>query len=130
MKKFLPLLLIAFLFVFFLSACTPTFAHTIVQLPDQVQIAILAGVTLILTYVVNAIAVRIPWLGQFLGQYVLEASAAVAGAIALYLQNLLNMIPPQWEGVGNAFMVLVVAVLAALHVVTLVAKVRASFRKV
>jgi hypothetical protein len=56
--------------------------------------------------------------------------AAVAGAVILALQNMLGAIPPQWEGVANAALMLVVAVLAAVGLLRTLRKARApGFRK-
>lgn len=126
--KRISLFLLTILLVLLLTSYSSV-RQQVVQLPNQIQVAILAGVTFLLTFAVNGVANRIPWLGKFLGQYILEFSATVAGGVTMWLQSLLNMIPSQWEGVGNAAMVLLVAVLAALHLVTLTGKVRRSLAK-
>ncbi len=125
MKKFVQILLIALL-AFVLAACTaaPTFAQKLVQLPDPIQTAILIGVTFVVGFIFSKIAEALPFLGKFLGQYVDEVSMAVAGALVLWIQNLLNAIPAQWEGVANAALVLIVAVLAALGLVKTARKAR------
>jgi phage-related protein len=86
----------------------------LVELPSPIQIAVLSLVTFIVGYIFSKIAELIPWLANFLGQYVDEVSTAVAGAVVLALQSLLSTIPPEWEGVANAALVLIVAVLAAV----------------
>src|SRR5690349_9523372 len=114
MKKLLFLLL-AVGMIFFATACTTanSVAQTVVTLPEPIRNAILIGVTVALAWVVTQLAGRFPWLGGFLGQYVDEAAVAIAGAVTLAIQAWLNAVPPQWEGVVNSALALVVAILAA-----------------
>jgi hypothetical protein len=51
---------------------------------------------------------------KLFGQYADEIAMALSGALIGVIQNVLNLIPPEWEGVGNAAMALIVAVLAAI----------------
>ena len=114
MKKIF-LSLSVLLSVFLLSACAAQgFAQGIVELPSPIQIAILAGVTFVVGFIFTKIAEALPWLAAFLGQYVDEVSVAVAGALVLWIQNLLSAIPPEWEGVANSALALIVAILASL----------------
>ena len=70
------------------------------------------------------VAKLVPWLADFLGQYVDEVSTAVAGALVLAVQNLLGAIPPEWESVANAALALIVAVLAAIGLIKTARKAR------
>jgi hypothetical protein len=127
--KFAFLMLLA---IFVLSACAAAqgAAQRVVELPSPIQIAILAGVTFVVGFIFTKIAEALPWLADFLGQYVDEVSVAVAGAIVLYVQSLLNAIPPEWEGVANSALALIVAILAALGLFKTARKTRVpGFRK-
>jgi ABC-type Co2+ transport system permease subunit len=128
MKKTFLLLV---LMVALLSSCSPQgFAQKVVELPQPIQLALLSLVTFLVGYIFARIAELVPWLAGFLGQYVDEVSTAVAGAVILALQNLLGAIPPQWEGVANAALMLVVAVLAAVGLLRTLRKARVpGFRK-
>ena len=101
--------------VLFLSACAPAqgFAQKVVELPSPIQLFILTAATFVVGFIVTKLAELWPVLGKLLGPYVDEVSMAVAGAIVLEIQNLLNAIPPEWEGVANAALALVVAILGA-----------------
>jgi hypothetical protein len=123
MKKTFLLLV---LMVALLSSCSPQgFAQKVVELPQPIQLALLSLVTFLVGYIFARIAELVPWLANFLGQYVDEVSTAVAGAVILALQNLLGAIPPQWEGVANAALMLIVAVLAAVGLLRTLRKARA-----
>ncbi|RPI93050.1 MAG: hypothetical protein EHM40_11075 [Chloroflexi bacterium] len=124
MKKFFSLFLIIMVCVLVLSACTPPFARTVVELPGPIQLAILAGVTFVVGFIFTKIAEALPFLSDFLGQYVDEVAVAVAGGIVLWIQNLLNAIPLEWEGVANAALTLIVAILAAIQLLKLARKAR------
>jgi len=115
MKKFVLLLSLALGMIFLLAACATanSAAQTVVTLPSPIQLAILSGTTFLVGFIFTKIAELWPVLGKLLGPYVDEVSMALAGAVVLEIQNLLNAIPPQWEGVGNAALALVVAILAA-----------------
>lgn len=99
-----------------LSACSPSpaFAQRVIELPSPIQIAILSAVTFLVGYVFTKLAELIPQLSDFLGQYVDEVSTAVAGVVVMAIQSWLNAIPPEWEGVANAALALLVAILAAI----------------
>lgn len=84
-----------------------------VELPSPIQLAILSLCTLAVGFVFTKIAEAVPFLAEFLGQYVDEVSTAVAGALVLAIQGALNTIPPEWEGVANSVLALIVAILAA-----------------
>lgn len=101
--------------VLFLSGCNSAqgVAQTVVTLPSPIQLFILTATTFLAGFIVTKIAEGWPWLGKLLGPYVDEIAMTVAGAIVLEIQNLLNAIPPQWGGVGNAALALIVAILAA-----------------
>jgi Na+/citrate or Na+/malate symporter len=86
-----------------------------VQLPEPIQLAILAGVTLLLGLVLAQIAKLVPWLSDFLGHYKDEIAVAVAGVIVTYLNSLLAAL----------FLQFVVAVLAALGLLLEYRRVRA-----
>jgi hypothetical protein len=63
-----------------------------VQLPEPIQLAILAGVTLLLGLILVQIAKLVPWLSDFLGHYKDEIAVAVAGVIVTYLNSLLQFV--------------------------------------
>lgn len=124
MKKFL--LFVLMITMFLLAACAPVqgFAQGVVELPSPIQLAILAGVTFIVGFIFTKITELFPFLEKFLGQYVDEVSMAVGGALVLWIQNLLNAIPLEWQGVANAALALIVAVLAAISLLKLARKAR------
>ena len=124
MKKLFVLTLVVC--VYLLSACAPAqgFAQGVVELPSPIQLAILSLVTFVVGFIFTKIAEVVPFLKDFLGQYVDEVSTAVAGGLVLAIQNWLNAIPPEWEGVANAALALVVAVLAAIALLKLARKAR------
>lgn len=99
-----------------LSACAPVqgFAQGVVELPSPIQLAILSVATFLVGFIFAKIAELLPFLKDFLGQYVDEAATALAGAVVLLIQNWLGAIPPEWEGVANAALALIVAILAAI----------------
>jgi hypothetical protein len=113
-SKLFPVLVIVVLSLA-LFACAPAqgFAQTVVELPSPIQLFILTAATFVVGFIVTKLAELWPVLGKLLGPYVDEVSMAVAGAIVLEIQNLLNAIPPEWEGVANAALALVVAILGA-----------------
>lgn len=100
------------------------FFQSLVTLPEPIQVAIGVGVTLVLGLAFNFLASKWPALAEWLGQYKDEAAFALAGAIVTYLNGLLAQIPLSWEGVANAALYLIVAVLAALGVIAQVRKFR------
>lgn len=112
MKK---LFLLSLAVVLALTACSaaPAFSQTVVALPIELQQFILAAVVFAFALLLAQVAKLWPWLAEFLGPYMDEVSLVVAGLIVRTVQEWLNMIPPQWEGVGNAAMALLVAILAA-----------------
>ena len=115
----------------FLVGCAPVagVAQRVVSLPSPLQLAILSGATFLVTWLFSAVAARIPWLAGFLGQYVDEVAAAVGGAVILAIQNYLNAVPPEWEGVANSALALLVAVLAAIGLIKTARKAKvAGFR--
>jgi hypothetical protein len=116
MKKLFTLSVLVILVFLFLSACAPVqgFAQGVVELPSPIQLAVLSLVTFVVGYIFTKIAEAVPPLADFLGQYVDEVSAAVAGALILAIQNLLGAVPPEWEGAVGALLALIVAVLAAI----------------
>ena len=126
------LVLVLVILVSLLSACAPAqgFAQKVVELPSPIQLAILSLVTFVVGYIFTKIAEAVPFLARFLGEYVDEVSSAVAGALILAIQNLLNAVPPEWEGVLGAFLALIVAVLAAIGLFKVARKARVpGFRK-
>ena len=112
--KIRKLISIFVLVIVALSACSPAFSQSVVELPSPVQLAILSLVTFLVGYVFTKIAELIPPLAEFLGQYVDEVATAVAGALVLAIQNWLGAIPPEWEGIANSELALLVAILAAI----------------
>lgn len=98
-----------------LSACAPVqgVAQRVIELPSPIQFAILSLATLVVSFVFTQIAKALPFLANFLGQYVDEVATALAGAVVMAIQNALNAIPLEWEGVASAALVLIVAILAA-----------------
>lgn len=114
LRKPFFLLVICFSLFFLLSACSPSFAQNLVELPEPLHLAILSAVTFVIGFIFTKVAEALPVLADFLGEYVDEVSSAVAGALVIAIQAQLNAIPPEWEGVANTALMLVVAVLAAI----------------
>lgn len=85
-----------------------------VELPSSLQAAILAACVFVVGWVFAQIGAALPWFTKLFGQYADEIAMALSGALIGVIQNALNLIPPEWEGVGNAAMVLIVAILSAI----------------
>lgn len=125
MKKFIRRMMTLAMAALLLTACgAEGVAQRVIELPSPIQLAILAGVTFVVGFIFTKIAQALPWLREFLGQYVDEVSVTVAGAIVLWVQNLLNAIPPEWEGVASAALALIVAILAAIGLIKTARKAR------
>lgn len=88
--------------------------QSFVQLPDPLQAAIFALVTFVVGFVFTQLSNAIPWLGSFFGQYKVEISMAISGALVTLVQNLLNAIPAQYDNVVSLALQLLIAVLASL----------------
>lgn len=86
--------------------------NTLVSLPPEIQLALGALVTFVVTFLLNQIALLWPWLADYLGQYKDVIITAVSAALVAWISNLLNLIPAQYEPIVNAALVLVVAILA------------------
>ncbi len=108
-----------------LTACSAASAQaqTIVTLPSPLQLFILSGATFLVGFVFSYIAKAIPWLGNLLGQYVDQVSVALGGAVVLAVQTWLNAIPPEWEGIANTALALLVAILAGYSILKSVKRV-------
>lgn len=126
--KTIKLITLVVVSMFLLSACGPQGVQGIVELPSPLQLAILTGVTFVVGFIFAKIAEAIPQLKDFLGQYVDEVATALAGGLVLTIQNFLNAIPPEWEGVANAFLAFLVAVLAAIGLLRTTRKAVKSIR--
>ena len=123
--KNLSRLFMLILLMLLLTACgAQGVAQRVIELPSPIQLAILAGVTFVVGFIFTKIAAASPPLAAFLGQYVDEVSTAVAGALVLWIQSLLNAVPSEWEGVANAALALIVAVLAAIGLIKTARKAR------
>lgn len=85
-----------------------------VELPSPLQNAIVALAVFAVGWVFAQIGTALPWFTKLFGQYADEIAMALSGALIGVIQNALSMIPPEWEGVANAALVLIVAVLAAI----------------
>lgn len=92
------------------------------QLPDPLQAAIVALVTFVVGFVFTQVSNAVPWLGAFLGQYKVEISMAISGALVTLAQNLLNAIPTQYDNIVSLVLQLLIAVLAALGLFNFLAK--------
>lgn len=100
-----------------------------VELPNQLQGAIVALCVFVVGWVFAQIGMRMPWFVKLFGQYADEIAMALSGALIGVFQNALNLIPPGWEAVGNAAMALIVAVLAAVGLFRVLGKAKVrSFR--
>ena len=117
MKKILLIVLLAFVLV----SCAPQVA-TFVVMPEPLKVAITALITFAVGWVFTQIAQKVSWLAGFLGQYVDEASIALAGAVVLYIQNLLNAIPAQYDDIVSLALQLVMAVFASIGLFKLLGK--------
>jgi prepilin signal peptidase PulO-like enzyme (type II secretory pathway) len=107
------------------------FLVSVVELPAPINAAILAAVTLVLGLFITQLTKvpRLgPWLANLLGQYVDEVAIAVAGAIVVYVNNLLAQIPAGWEGVAFVALQFVIAILAALGLITQIRKARVALQ--
>ena len=98
-----------------------------VELPSQLQVFITGAV-------IGAVGLAFAWLFKqwpglesFLGQYVDEVAVTISAAVVGLIQNALNLIPPQWEAAGSAFLAFVVAVLVVLQVIQGFKKSRNTF---
>ena len=131
MKRFRSILVIGLLVLALLVACAPAagFAQKVVTLPDPLANAIIGLCVFVVGWIFAQIGVALPWFVKLFGQYADEVAFALAGAFIASIQKLLNAIPPQWESPANAFLVFLVAVLAALQTFHLLGKAQVrSFR--
>lgn len=128
MKKIFSKLLMIVALAFVLVACAPQ-VQSFVVMPEPLKVAVTAAITFAIGWVFTQIALRVPWLAGFLGQYVSEVSIAIAGAIVLYIQNLLNAIPAQYDDIVSLVLQLVIAVLASIGLFKMLGKANVrSFR--
>lgn len=118
------MVLVFCLFAFLLSACAPFLgvAQKVVELPEKLQIAITAFFVFLVGWAFTEIGNRWPWFTKVFGQYADEVAYTLAGAVIVFIQNQLAMIPPGWEEVANQVLILIVAILAALQVFRLFGK--------
>ena len=118
------ILFILLISVFVLAACAQVqgVVQKIVVLPDALQNAITALSIFVVGWIFAQIGTRLPWFVKLFGQYADEIAITLAGAAVTYIQSVLNMIPPSWEGAGNAFLMFLVAVLAAIQLFKLLGK--------
>lgn len=123
LKKFIFLALV-FFSIFMLAACAPVqgVIQRIVVLPDALRNAITAAAIFVVGWLFAQIGMRLPWFVEFFGKYADEIAFALAGALITWIQNVLKMIPASWEGAGNAFLMFLVAVLAAIQLFRLLGK--------
>jgi hypothetical protein len=91
-----------------------TMFQNFVELPGELQGAIIALSVFAVGWLFAQIGARLPWFLKLFGQYADEVAMAVAGALIGVIQNALNLIPPGWEAVGSMALALIVAVLAAI----------------
>ena len=99
-----------------------------IQLPIELQSLITAAVIAVVGWAFVQLFKLWPGLEIFLGQYVDEVGVSLAAAVVGLVQQALNLIPPEWEVAGNAFLAFVVAVLIVLGVLTEFRKARNSYR--
>ena len=120
-RTILSMLLIS---AFVLAACTQVqgVVQKVVVLPDALQNAITALSIFVVGWLFAQIVTRLPWFVKLFGQYADEIAFALSGALITYVQSLLAMIPPSWEGAGNAFLMFLVSVLAAIQLFKLLGK--------
>lgn len=104
------------LLIMVLSACAQVegVAQQVVELPGGLQVIISTLIMAGVTWVATQIFMAIPWLEQFLGQYVDEVAAAITVAFLGWVQTVLNMIPPAWETVGNLALALLLEILIVI----------------
>ena len=123
MKNKSILFILLAIFALILSACAaPAMLQRVVELPNALVLLIEAGFVFMVGWAFAAIGQRLPWFTKLFGQYSDEIAYALSGAVIGAIQSWLNLIPPQWETVGNLALGLIVAVLAALQVFRLLGK--------
>ena len=99
-----------------------------VELPQNVQAAVIAVVVALLGVLVRLIAMYVPWLGEFLEKYKEEWGTA----LGVFLVNILQQYLPggEWAGVSILGVELVVAVAVILIAKYLLARAGArGFKK-
>ena len=126
----LKLISLFVLLAFVLSACAAAVqgAQGVVELPSPLQVAILTFFTFVVGFIFTKVGESIPFLKNILQEYVDEVAMTLAGGVVLGIQNALNAIPPEWEGAANAFLVFLVAVLAAYSLLKTVRGVARVYR--
>ena len=112
MKKIVWLLLAVLALA--ITSCAPVqgFAQKVVTLPDTLQLAIQGLFVFAVGWIFAQIGARMPWFTKMFGQYADEIAFALSGAAIGLIQTWLDMIPPNWEPVGNLALALIIAVLA------------------
>ena len=108
--KISKLFLLTVIVVLSLSACAPAqgFAHTVVQLPDQLQAAIGLGVLYLVGLLLRG---RVP------DEWVMEIAAAITTAVIAVLGVLLRLIPLEFETIATAILSLIVVLLGGLTLI-------------
>lgn len=102
--------------------------QSVVEMPSQLQTFLLGLVMAGTAWLFSQLFMAVPWIEQFLGQYVDEVGAFLGATLIAFIQKYLNMIPPSWEGVGNIVMALIVEVLIVLGFIQVARKVGVSIR--
>ena len=87
------------------------FVQNIVALPEPIKAAVITVLTFLLSFALSWLAVNVPWLADFLGQYKDQAVVLISGALFGWIEVQLNLFP-QYEPIFNAGLALVVAALA------------------
>lgn len=100
-----------------------------VELPSELQAAIVALCVFVVGWVFAQIGAALPWFTKLFGQYADEVAMALAGALIGLIQGWLDLIPPAWEGVGELALALIVAILASIGLFRTLGKAKVrSFR--
>lgn len=106
-----------------------TILQSVVTLPDPLQIAITAGIIFAIGWLFAQAGNAMPWFTKLFGKYQDEVAIAVAGFVVRVIQDLLNMIPPSFEGIAAAILTLIVSIFSAITLFKLLGKVGVkSFR--
>jgi hypothetical protein len=82
--------------------------QTIVSLPDELKLAIAAGILFLVRLVLDG---RVP------DKYISEIAAAISTALITVIGVLLGMIPPEFEALANSILSLIVVLLGMVFAV-------------
>lgn len=81
-----------------------------VKLPDELKLIVIPFVTMLVTEGLKVVG---SWFGLDLSGKAAAVAAAICGALFFFADALLAKVPPEFEGVANAVLMLLISILGA-----------------